>query len=519
VKRIAAITTLLVVAAALSFASGAGEASPAAEDAGFTGEIVVSIANRAETENAINALGQAYKAIYPGADVIFEPAVGGDYNVWLGTQLASGNIRPDVVMGNYQPTYDRYVDFDRYRYTTNPHTGNTWEQDLDFDFFAYRNERGERVMVATQAVHVLWFYNKTVFDSLGLDPPADWPELVEVADALADAGHTPLASNYTYMIPQWIVEIYWDQFNRYWHEIVRAKPGDYNYDDALDGEYEFDPLDPKLGSNYNYNNVRFYRGILDGVIRWDTPEFVDMITQFTQVFNRHVNDDVYVQTDPYPRFLQGNAAMMVNGAWMIPTLRLDMESLDDADRRQALNIGEDADLQAFEWGTFPMPSMTGPNVDGPARSVESAYGEYISVIDKNQAQTDLTMNFVQFWLSKPGYQAYVDGAIAGGTNYFPRGPIVIRGVELPGNLEGMYDDIEFRGNAERPINNFVGHPGYPSFFQQSTDLFKLVLDGDITPAEYAERRQQMIEDNFEEMVELAGLTMENLDDPARNPAE
>lgn len=521
-KKLLIIMIAICLAGTSVFAQGAKEPAAAVPEvesgSTLSGTIVVSIPEKPETANAIEELAAAYTKLNPGVEIVFEPAVGGDYNIWLGTQLASGNIRPDVVAGNYQPSYDKYVNFDKYRYTTNPYTGNSWNDDLDFDFYAYRNEKAERVMLPTQSVHTLWFYNKTIFDSLGLEPPTNWDELVEVCEVLDAAGHTPIASNYSYMIPQWIIEVYWDQYNKDWHNIVRAQPGDFNYDDERDGSFVYDPSDITLGSNYNYNNNRFYRGIRDGEIRWDTPEFEAMISQFTRVFNKYVNDDVYVQTDPYPRWLQGNAAMMTNGAWMIPTVQLDMGNLEDSDRRKNLNIGEDVDLQAFEWGTFENPSMEGPYVKGTARSVESAYGEYISVIDKDQAQTDLVMDFVKFWLSRPGYQAFVEGAYEGGTNWFPRGPVMVQDVELPGDLNGIYDDVKKLGNAELPINNFVAHPGYPKFFQQSLDLFKLVLDGEITPKEYATRRQAFIMDNFDEMVELAGLSGEILDNPSRSPS-
>ena len=522
-KKLLICVLAICLVGTLAFSAGGRESvqapQPTVTESALKGEIVISILdnNRPDMRNAITEVAAAYNRINPGVKIIFEPAVGGDYTIWLGTQLASGNIRPDIVSGNYQPSYSRYVNFDKYRYTTNPYTGNSWNDDLDFDFFAFRNPRSERVMVATQSVHTLWFYNKTIFDSLGLVPPTNWDELIAVCEVLDAAGQTPISSNYTYMIPQWIIQTYWDQFNRDWHNIVRAQPGDYNYDDELDGSFVYDPLDPRLGSNYNYNTVRFYRGIRDEIIRWDTPEFVDMITQFTKVFNRYVNDDVYVQADPYPRFLQGNSAMMTHGAWMIPTLRLDMANLENLDRRKALNIGENVRLQGFEWGTFKNPSMEGPNVMGTARSVESAFGEYISIIDKNQAQTDLVLDFVKFWLSSPGYQAFVDGASAAGTNWFPRGPIMIKDVALPGALDGLYDDVEMLGNAERPINNFVAHPGHPRYFQQSLDMFKLVLDGRITPEEYAKRRHAFIVDNFDGILDVAGLTHENLDNPARSP--
>ncbi|GAA3931877.1 ABC transporter substrate-binding protein [Microbacterium soli] len=47
------------------------------------------------------------------------------------------------------------------------------------------------VPFATQAIQM--FYNKGIFDELGLDEPTTWAEFIDVNEALADGGYTPIA--------------------------------------------------------------------------------------------------------------------------------------------------------------------------------------------------------------------------------------------------------------------------------------------------------------------------------------
>ena len=97
-----------------------------------------------------------------------------------------------------------------------------------------------------------------------------------------------------------------------------------------------------------------------------------------------------------------------------------------------------ASLRPFRWGTFETPPQVNPLVVAPVRGTESASGQYISVIDKDQPQTDLVMDFVMFWLSAPGYQTSVDGAAAA-NQFIPAGRIMVRGVQIPGHLAELFE--------------------------------------------------------------------------------
>ncbi|GGD53859.1 extracellular solute-binding protein [Paenibacillus nasutitermitis] len=500
----------------------AEEEPPAAGVKAFSGEIVISLNGSPEDTGAAKAfesLAAAYKKVQPNVKLIWEPkgSTAGDYPTVLGTLLAAGTPRPDLVAGNYVPTYAKYLNFDKYRYQVNPYTGNKWDDDLDFNFFVAKNAKGERIMLPTQSVHIMWFYNKDIFDKLNLQPPTNWEELVSVSETIKAAGMIPIASNFVWKVPQWVIEIYLDQFTRGWHDIVRAKEGDYNYDDEMDGTFTADPNDPYIDLKYNFNQARFFKAIKEGQIRFDTPEMTEMVTNMAKVFPKYAQKDFFISSDDYPLFLQQKAAMIIDGTWSLPTVKQDMANLNDPKRLEELKITDTSSLKPFNWGTFENPPMTGDLVQGPVRSVESASGEYVSIIEKNQNQTDMVLDFVMFWLSQPGYQAWVDGMVAA-DKFNPGGPVMVKNVKVPAEIEEMFKGVQMLGNAEIPINNPLS-TSVPDLSKAHFNLYKEALEGKITPEEFGKKLQQSWMKNFDAIIKNAGLTAEDIEHPERAPGQ
>ena len=180
-------------------------------------------------------------------------------------------------------------------------------------------------------------------------------------------------------------------------------------------------VDPQLGIGAPFYRVshlhtsflclldRLYLYYMD----WFTsPEFIAFATMYQKTFPSKFNYPEYmIDYDSYARFLTGRVAMMSDGTWSLTGLARDLAGLSK-ERREALNLDEDVEIQAFEWGVFENPSATGHDITGPVRSIESASGIYLSCIDKGPDQVDMAIDFdfMQFWLSAEGYQAWVDGA-------------------------------------------------------------------------------------------------------------
>lgn len=496
----------------------------------YKGTLVVSTLGANPDRERFKALVAAYKLLQPDVEVLIEgPPAGITYREWLGTQLAAGDpssVRPDIVSGNYQPSYAHYVNLDKYAFETNPYTGRPWNEDLDWDFWQQRNARGERIVVGSEAVHILWFYNKDVFDRAGVRPPSTWDELAAVCEQIETTlpDISCIGANYVWKLNQWILQIYWDQYARDIIDIVRCRPGDYCYDEEVDGKFVFDPNDPFVEGKYNKNWSRYYAAIRDGQIRFDTPEMADLVRNLARVFPQYASPTLFIDTTEYSQFLQQQVAMIIDGTWSLGGLTRDMENLTNltAERMQQLRITDTARLQPFAWGTFPNPAMTSPLIRFPnVRSIESASGLYASIINKSAEQTEMALDFLMFWLSQPGYQAYVDGDLKdpltpGG--YSPSGPVMVRGVQIPKKYQELLDNVQMMGNTENGL--FLPHRflAVDNLDREAQNKLKDALEGTITPEEYASWLQKAWMDNFDTIITRAGLTMEDLDNPARDPA-
>ncbi|MGI8643312.1 MAG: ABC transporter substrate-binding protein [Thermomicrobiales bacterium] len=501
---------------ALGLQGTRGRVSPAAaQGQQLEGTIVISTIQNPD-DQAKQALTDAYNEQQPGVEIVWETqdTQAGEYSTYLGTLLAASDVRPDIVSGNYVSTFRGYVNLERYRRQTNPYTGNPWDVDVDWDFYRGTNAAGERIMLPTRSVHINWFYNKDIFSEVGIQPPTTWEQFTEVSAALAEAGHTPIVANYDYQVPQWFAEVYFDQFHTHWIETVRAKPGDWNYIPELDDAFVYNPENPNLHNTYTYNVQRFYKGIADGELRFDTPEVAAIAENMGQVFPRYATSDFFVVQDPYPIFLQQQAAIMPSGTWAFGNLKNDLESLSP-ERLEDLEIDADS-VSTFEWGIFENPSMEGDLVRSPVRSVESATGEYLSIVEKSQEQTDLTIDFLMFWASPAGYQPYLDAQFAAG-GFSPSGPLEVQGVDQPPELVELFETVTLLGNAEINYNGFWTSGGGGNLRQDLRGLFQDALEGDLAPDEYASRLQEYITENLDDFLERADLTRDDIEDPARQP--
>ena len=487
----------------------------------FKGTLVISTNNGSDPDDGrFKGLFEAYKKVQPDVELIHEGAPQGTgYDTWLGTQLAAGDVRPDIVAGNYQPTYGKYLNLDKYRFETNPYTGRTWDEDLDWNFFVARDPKGQRYMLPTEAVHIMWFYNKDAFAKAGANVPTNWDELSDACDKLLAAGITPIATNYQWKLPQWIIQIYLNQYFPEWVEEVRAQPGDYNYDPELDGKFTYSPSDMFAEGKFNLNPVRRLKAIKEGRIQFDTPEFIELVNNMKKVFPRCASPSLFVDTTDYSEFLQQEVAMIIDGTWSLPGLTSDMKNLNNLDEQKLkdLKITDASKLKPFEWGTFENPPMTGGLVKQGVRSVESASGVYGSIIDKNAEQTELAVDFLMFWFSKPGYQAWVDGGIASPTGYNVSGPIMVRDISLPEDLAAMVGSIKMMGNAENGRYYPWDFGGVPDLDKEARDQYKQALEGKVSSEDFAKSLQKMWDDNWDEILKKAGLTEDNIANPAVQP--
>lgn len=479
----------------------------------FNGTLTIGTLNNPE-DSVKRALEDAYHKLQPDVQIVWETQDLGpdEYEAWLGTQLAAGEIRADLVSGNYAPTFDGFVNLDQYRTAVNQYTGNPWDEDLNFDFSVFRNQSGERTRLATQKALINWYYNADMFADVGVEPPTTWDEFAAVCEQLQASGVTPLSTAWSWQFATWMCQIYFDTYHVDWVEHVRAQPGDYLYDPEKDEE--FDPNNPDLHDSYVYNLTRFLAGLRDGELRYDTDEMVELVTQLKRIYPQYAPDDFFILQDPHAPFVRRNVAMMINGQWAINTLHNDMAEMSD-ERLEELGL-ERGDFEPFEWRLFDHPPMTTPLVKSEwTRSVESGTGEYVSVIDKGGDQTRMALDFAMFWLSAAGYQPYIDAIEASGA--LIAGSIEISNIELPPASAEILGTVQPRGNAAKNYNGYWVIGGGGDFETDKRNMLQAVLEDDMTPEEYATQLQQYHQDNIDGLLESHNRTHDDLDNPERQP--
>ncbi len=496
------------------------DAGAVLEQPRFEGTIIVSIISGHTRLAGYDRLIAAYQRHQPGVEVKLEfkgEAFGGmgGYPTWLNTQLASGDPRPDIVSGVFSPTYSGYVNFDYYRHCVNPYTGNPWEEDIDFDFYAFRNNLGQRMLLASQAVHIQWFYNKDLFEQHGLDPPKTWSQFMGVCARLKEAGVVPTTLRFDFRYWHWLANILWDQYSRPYFRYIRAQPGDWCFDPSVDGPWEYDPTDPFDDARATVNQMRLYKAIYEGRIRFDTPQYHRFLQSLKEIVQYTPSDFLHETAGAaYNMFLRQEAAIHLDATWLLPTIEEDMEELAAETRKAGRGSSP---LRPFAWGTFDPPSQVNEFVAAPARSVESAAGEYISVIDKSQQQTDMVLDFVMFWLSPPGFQAYVDGQVAA-NELRPTGRIMVRDIRIPERFERHARSYDMIGNAETPTNSIFGvAPAGSRLRQDARQTLVEFIQDRISVEEAGRRLQSLAQKGVIESLERNNLPLSLLEYPEVDP--
>ena len=144
-------------------------------------------------------------------------------------------------------------------------------------------------------------YNRPVFDELGLSEPQSWDELMAVAEALKEAGHTPFNAS---------VHEGWRGFIWFQELMIRTDP------DA-------------------------YAGLHDGSVPYDGPEVRRAFEIWSDLYERGFFTDARSNRE-IEDFAAGSAAMYLKGEWVIGSVAASGLAMEDLGAFIMPNV--DADL-------------------------------------------------------------------------------------------------------------------------------------------------------------------------------
>jgi ABC-type glycerol-3-phosphate transport system substrate-binding protein len=456
-KRTVLLTCLfLALIAPLVFAGGGGQQSGGtAGSQSSGGTIVINTQAGVGSEAGWQAVIAGYKKYHPEVNIITDLKPSEGYGEWLHSIFATNNPSADIVNINmaWSSAYDKSINFLEYMDQKSPYSDGRWRDQFNFQMQTLDLTRNELTSISLESVQVLWEYNKDIFAKVGVKPPETWDELIAVCDKLLAAGYQPISiagdfDSFWAGAMGWLAQIYVDQTTRSTINFLRAQPGDYCYDPDVDGVWKYDPADPYNDDAWkvNPNVVRFLKSVVEGQYAPDSTGMRTVWTNFAKVFPKYAGGDAFFGTkDAAPLFYQGKAAMMVNGAWGLVGFKNDMAKLSSG---QEITSGDNVitGVQNFELGTFNMPGMSGPGIEAKARTIEVASG-FIGAIKKDKAHNDLVSDFLMYYSSREGYSLSMTAALAAGGSV--SGPSLVYGVELPPDIQGMFDNLSFIGNVQK----------------------------------------------------------------------
>ncbi|HWE64632.1 MAG TPA: extracellular solute-binding protein, partial [Chloroflexota bacterium] len=364
-------------------------------------------------------LAADYEQLHPNVKVVvqFKPAA--NYADYISAGFAAGTPSFDLVTNNQNAALinaGKFLDFAPYLNQPDPYIGGQpWKDAIDLRAMQAVGASTKIYDLNLETVQVLWFYNKEIFQKVGItSTPRTWSDLLADSAKLKKAGYIPLALAGDYQSlwaanGGWLFRMYADQYTRSTVNDERSHPGDYTYDTTIDPKWKYNPADPfnddpdKVTINPLRRLLAIKKSFSDTpaqakMDRWRNDSLPlqavdqnlhDLLSSYTPPGWYGINQDT-----AYSLFLQQKAAILLDGGWRLSEFDKDLSNLTVTKTKSA--------LKPFTLGTFNNPSMTGPYVQAPARTIEVAI-DFYGVPKKSFAQNKLNVDFLMWFTSPQGY--------------------------------------------------------------------------------------------------------------------
>ncbi len=334
--------TLAACASPVALQEAAGEEM--AGEPGMTGALEIWVQFYTPTEsmvqgpnnpvphNMIQILADEYMEAHPGAtiEIIKKPSNLASHE-WIVTQQVGGTI-PHIVWTHsfwVQDEIDKnwWIPLDPFFEQPNPYVAagdpgsERWlDQFYEIPTEAKRGPDGKHYVVPIDLVTTFFFYNKTIFDEAGLQPPATYGEWIEIQEALQAADVIPNA------------RLAWYQ-SQIGAMVYAGKDEAINVD----------------GGVASLEEVAC--AIQSGLYRASNPEYGEWFRLVKQLIPHLAPDWAAEGTDFNRKFLNKEVAVYEDGSWRFGRLKADP-------------------LVDFEWGSFYAPTVT--ESDSPFATGRSA---------------------------------------------------------------------------------------------------------------------------------------------------
>ncbi len=274
-------------------------------------------------------IADEFMKMHPNVEVIWERGKpDGDIDEWLTTVIAAGT-GPDVMFA-YGSTYaDRGWLMRLNEEIENPNEyveGNVRWADIFPEYLwndTMNKDAKNNVIAIPLALFpgppTAYYYNKEIFEKVGVEPPTDWDEFVEISQKIRDAGYIAVAP--------------WSANKK-----IRIDAWDFQF--SISGPYGTGILDK---TDYNHDGAQSTEELLRAAYEGHyLTETNDNAKELWGQLKRKYNDILepsFANTDYETKWIEGKVAMMEDGLWRYT------KELSNTRR-------------TFEFGLFPPPVVT-----------------------------------------------------------------------------------------------------------------------------------------------------------------
>ena len=447
---------------------------------------------------AFEAIVARYEELNPHITVKLT-IIGQGYETWMRAMFAAGgDMIPDIYNVNYTggaQQEGKLVFLDRFLDEPNRYTGTPWRECLDMRLVERYKWANQVYMIPLDYVDIAVFYNKAIFAEAGVGVPETWPEFMRTCATLRARGHIPIAmagnfDSFWVGTVGWLYRLMGDAYFRNMVEIVKSRPGDWDYDETRNKDWVYDPSDPYNDLFVVMNDERKLNALLDDTIDVRGPKFRAMsnrIREIAQHFQKgYMGAD---EASALQLFYRGKAAMVILTSASVTGIVRDFKRLDPDSR--------------FDYGNFWFPPITDdPLVCSPFRGVGGA-GVVFGVYQKHDEQhTRNCVDLLHFLTSPEGGRMLMEKTLEADQPIV--GPPLVKGVELPRELQEKFSVFLDHGFEKL---HFLGLGDLESSaeYVMASQRF---LAGDLDMDAYLEEYRRVLQEGAPRLARRVGYDMD-----------
>lgn len=399
------------------------------------------------TEKGWEAVAKEYQRIHNDAVVVKLDTqyTSGTYADKLNSQFGANDNDWDIVQGNLAAgtSVQRYcLNMQSAIDLANPYAGKdmAWGDVLMTDAYTSDKTGGNAsvYLMNSEGLQTAWFVNTVAMEEAGVtEMPTTWDELMDLCGKMQDAGYSnPLGislekDSVTATQFTWLLRVYGDYYYRSEYQNIMEEA---NYEVDLGDE------NPEEKQGFKYSWTKLFNSILEessvNYVGGTSAKFQDFIGQFGKMAN-------YLPTDA--------------GTLSFSQMRTNFRSQGKGkDSPQILldYLGSGLNFEnstGFEMDFFDYPVMESIYIaEGTLLRDVGGNGGYLSIVKQDKAQTELSLDFMKFFMSPYGQSVYYKGLSE--ANAAPKGMTTVINdlVAVPEKWESFFatEKVKFTGLSD-----------------------------------------------------------------------